>query len=86
MNKEVTQFFKKLFSSSQQFSAYLPTQINAQEMNFSAKKLFSKCEHIHIKLRIYSHLLDKSFTENFIFLCREYYWFYYRVFQIFLQT
>ena len=28
---------------------------------------FSKCEHIHRKLRICSHLLKKSITENFIF-------------------
>ena len=36
-------------------------------MNFSFQNLFSKCEHIRIKLRIYSHLLNKSLTENFIF-------------------
>ena len=36
-------------------------------MNFSVKNFFSKCEHIRIKLRIYSHLLNKSLTENFIF-------------------
>ena len=45
----------------------LLAQINAQNMNFSVKNLFSKCEHIRIKLRIYSHLLSKSFTKNFIF-------------------
>ena len=43
------------------------TQYNAQKMNFFVKNLFSKCEHIRIKLRIYSHLLNKSLTENFIF-------------------
>ena len=57
----------KLFSSSEQFSVYLLAQINTQKMNFSVKNLFSKCEHIRIKLRIYSHLLNKSLTENFIF-------------------
>ena len=31
-------------------------------MNF-----FSKCEHIRTKLRIFSHLLNKSLTKNFIF-------------------
>ena len=56
-----------LFSSSQSFSVYLLAQINAQKMNFFVKNLFSKCEHIRIKLRIYSHLLNKSLTENFIF-------------------
>ena len=57
----------QLFSSSEQFSVYLLAQINTQKMNFSVKNLFSKCEHIRIKLRIYSHLLNKSLTENFIF-------------------
>ena len=42
-------------------------QINAQKMNFIVKNLFSKCEHIHIKRRIYSHLLNKFLTGNFIF-------------------
>ena len=42
-------------------------QINAQKMNFFVKNLFNKREHIRIKLRIYSHLLNKSLTENFIF-------------------
>ena len=36
-------------------------------MNFFVENLFSKCEHILIKLRIYSHLLNKSLQENFIF-------------------
>ena len=36
-------------------------------MNFSVKNFFSKCEHIRIKLRIYSHLLNKSLKKNFIF-------------------
>ena len=45
----------------------LLAQINAQKMNFFVKNLFNKCEHISIKLRIYSHLLNISLTENFIF-------------------
>ena len=36
-------------------------------MNFFIKNFFSKFEHISIKLRIYSHLLNKSSMENFIF-------------------
>ena len=36
-------------------------------MNCSVKNLFSKCEHISIKLRIYLHLLKKYLTENYIF-------------------
>ena len=36
-------------------------------MNFSIKNFFIKSEHIRIKMRIYSHLLNKSLTENYIF-------------------
>ena len=54
-------------------------------MNFSIKNFFSKCEHIHIKLRIYT--IRSSFNGKLNFLCREYYWFYYWVLlQVFLQT
>ena len=38
-----------------------------KKMNFSVKNFFGKCEHIRIKLRICSHLLNKSFMENFVF-------------------
>ena len=36
-------------------------------MKFSIKEFFSKCEQIHRKLRIWSHLLKKSLKENFFF-------------------
>ena len=39
----------------------------AQKMKFSVKDLFSKCDQIRRKLRIWLHLLKKSLTENFIF-------------------
>ena len=39
----------------------------AQKMKFSITDFFSKCDQIHSKLRIWSHLLKKSVTENFIF-------------------
>ena len=39
----------------------------AQKMKFSIKSFFSKCDQICMKLRIWSHLLKKSLTENFIF-------------------
>ena len=38
-----------------------------KKMNFSIKNHFSKCEHIRIKRRIYSHLLNISLTKSFIF-------------------
>ena len=41
----------------------------AQKMKFSIKGFFSKCDQIRKKLRIWSHLLKKFLTENFIFLC-----------------
>ena len=37
-------------------------------MKFSIKDLFSKCDQIRRKLRIWSHLLKKSLMENFIFV------------------
>ena len=37
-------------------------------MKFSIKDFFSKCDEIRSFLRIWSHLLKKSFMENFI-LC-----------------
>ena len=55
------------------FSVYTGTQISflhaiiAQEMKFFVKDFFSKCDQIHRKLRIWSHLLKNSFMENFIF-------------------
>ena len=36
-------------------------------MKFSIKEFFSKCDQIFSFLRICSHLLEKSLTENFIF-------------------
>ena len=38
-----------------------------KKMKFSIKDFFSKCDQIHRKLRIWSHLLAKSLMENFIF-------------------
>ena len=39
----------------------------AQKMKFSITEFFSKCDQIHEKLRIWSHLLKKSVMENLIF-------------------
>ena len=40
----------------------------AQKMKFSIENFYSKCDQIRKKLRIWSHLLDKSLMENLIFL------------------
>ena len=39
----------------------------AQEMKFSNKNFFRKCDQIRRKLRIWSHLLKKSLMGNCIF-------------------
>ena len=49
-------------------SWYITYYYTAQKMKFSVKDFFSKCGQIRRKLRIWSHLLKKSFMENFI-LC-----------------
>ena len=41
--------------------------INAQNMKFSIKDFFSKCEQIRSFLRIWSYLLKKSLMENLLF-------------------
>ena len=39
----------------------------ALKVKFSIKDVFSKCDQIRRKLRIWSHLVKKSLMENFIF-------------------
>ena len=62
-------------------------------MKFSINDFFSKCDEIHTKLRIWSHLLKKSLMENFIFCavpahnifaCPNRDYSYYSLFTIFL--
>ena len=43
----------------------------AQRMKFSIKDFFNKWNQIRSKLRIWSHLLTKSFMENVIFVHRK---------------
>ena len=43
------------------------TNGTAQKMKFSIKDFFSKCDQIHRKLRIWSHLLKKFSMESFMF-------------------
>ena len=46
---------------------YIKQTHNTQKMKFSIKYFFSKYDQIRSSLRIWSHLLKKSFIENFIF-------------------
>ena len=42
-------------------------KFHCTKMKFSIKHFFSRCDQIRTFLRIWSHLLTKSVTENFIF-------------------
>ena len=42
-----------------------------KKMKFSIKDLFGKCGQIRRKLLIWSHLLNKSLLETFIFVQRK---------------
>ena len=42
-----------------------------QKMKFFVKDFLSKCDQIHRKLWIWSHLLKKSLMEDFIFCARD---------------
>ena len=61
----------KKISTSIRYSIFLlltlPINTTAQKMKFSIKYFFSKCDQIRRKLRIWSHLLEKSLMDNFIF-------------------
>ena len=46
--------------------------IHCTKMKFSIKKFFSKCDQIRRKLRIWSHLLKKFLTENFVLCAVDY--------------
>ena len=54
------QYIVAFYSESMDASA-------VQKMKFSVKDFFSKCEQIHRKLWICSHLVKKSLSENFTF-------------------
>ena len=48
-------------------SIYYLVYETAQNMKFSIKDFFSKCDQIRSFLRIWPHLLKKYLMENFIF-------------------
>ena len=41
--------------------------VTSEKMKFNIKDFFSKCNQIHTKLQIWSHIQKKSLMENFIF-------------------
>ena len=56
-----------LLCQSMQINELVTIWCSAQKMSFSIKNFFSKCDQIRKKLWIWSHLLKKSFMENFMF-------------------
>ena len=55
------------YHTAQKMKFNLRDYHTAQKMKFPIKNFFSKQDQIRRKLRIWSHLLKKSLTENFIF-------------------
>ena len=49
------------------FLFYIFAIYTAEKINFPIKDFFSKCDQIHRKLQIWSHLLKKSLMKKFIF-------------------
>ena len=62
-----TKFFKVFLRRSYAKQMILTDKNTEQKMKFSIKYFFSKCNQIRRKLRTWSHLLNKSLIENFIF-------------------
>ena len=54
--------FSKLYKTAADGCFY-----TSRKMKFSTQEFSSKCDQIHRKLRIWSHLLKKPLMENFIF-------------------
>ena len=50
-------------------SCGLFTSLTAREMKFPIKGVFSKCDQIRRKLRVWSQLLKKSLMETFFVQC-----------------
>ena len=67
-NKQVMRDTVKCFGQmNQNYSDKELLSNMLQKMKFSINDFFSKCDQIHRKVRIWSHLLKKSLMENLIF-------------------
>ena len=60
-------FWLNIYHKRCWFIRKLHTSGTEQKIKFFIKDFFSKFDQIRMKLRIWSHLLKKSFRENFIF-------------------
>ena len=61
-----------IFKRFQQLFKISSLRFTAQKMKFLIKDIFSKCDQILRKLRIWTHFLKESLMVNFIFLCSKY--------------
>ena len=65
-------FFRFFVIEGRRLACRSGSSYTAQKIKFSIKYFFSKCDQMHRKLRIWSHLLKKSLVENFIFVQYSY--------------
>ena len=57
----------KEFCNLNELKSLINEPTTVQKMKFPIKDFFRKCDQIRSFLRIWSHLLKESLTENFIF-------------------
>ena len=74
MSAIILVFFQKITLKVLGMYNVLQFTNTAQNMRFSIKDFFSKCDQIWMKLRIWSYLLKKSLIKNFIFMQSKLLW------------
>ena len=67
LHEDIRYYLKDSTMKKMKRNEEIALSYTAQKMKFSIKNFSSKCDQIHRKLWIWSHLLKKSLTENFIF-------------------
>ena len=68
---EMAFLLKNVYMIYLYFHSFLLKTTTAQKKKFFIKDFFSKCDKMHRKLWIWSHLPKKFLIGNFIFLCSE---------------
>ena len=71
LTREMAFLLKNVYMIYLYFHSFLLKSTTAQKKKFFIKYFFSKCDKMHRKLWIWSHLPKKSLIGNFIFLCSE---------------
>ena len=62
------QFTSCVYGDTLKISTHFQSAPLHKKVKYFIKDFFGKCDQIGRKLRIWSHLLDKSLMENFIFV------------------